>query len=259
MSRHLQAFGADTVDRDGLADWPLKLKELGMLVAGWLAIVAVWTAVGLLIVNVLDPGPLGRFDDSIATWFEEQRTGDFNGLTNVGSGFADTINVVGASLALVAILLASWRRWGEVLLLLTALVLEVTSFLAISHLVGRDRPAIDKLDPAPPTSSFPSGHTAAAVALWFGLALILAFHYRHRLARAFFYGAATALVVAVAISRMYRGMHHLTDVAAGAALGAVCLALAVWVVGEGVVRCRAPDDGAADTSRQPAEPVTVAA
>ncbi len=257
MSRHLRAFGADTVERDGLRDWPLKLKELAMLAGAWLVMVGVFTAVGLLIVNVLDAGPLGRFDDSVATWFEEQRTGDFDELTNVGSGFADTINVVGASLALVAILLASWRRWGEVLLLLTALVLEVTAFLSISHLVGRDRPAIDKLDPAPPTSSFPSGHTAAAVALWFGLALILAFHFRHQLARAFFYGAATALVVAVAISRMYRGMHHVTDVTAGAVLGAACLAVAVWVVGEGVVRCRAPDD---DAAAKPAEePVTVAA
>lgn len=258
MSRHLEAFGAETVERDGLRDWPVKLKELAMLAGAFLAIVGVFTAVGLLVVHVLDPGPLGRLDDSIATWFEEQRTGDFDELTNVGSGFADTINVVGASLALMVILLASWRRWGEVLLVLTALALEVTTFLSISYLVGRDRPMIEKLDPAPPTSSFPSGHTAAAVALWFGLALILAFHYRHALARAFFYGAATALVVAVAISRMYRGMHHLTDVVAGAALGAICLAVAVWVVGEGVVRCRTPDDDEAD-SRRAGEPVTVAA
>ncbi len=243
---HLEAFGAGTVDRDGLTDWPLKLRELAWMAAVWVAIVAVGTAAGFVVVEVLDSGAVGRFDDTLATWFEDQRTPALNAATNIGSGFADTINVVGASAALVVLLLASWRRWGEVLLLLTALLLEVTSFLAISHLVGRDRPAIEKLDPAPPTSSFPSGHTAAAVALWFGLALILAYHFRHELARAFFYGAATLLVVAVAVSRMYRGMHHLTDVVAGALLGAACLAVAVWVVGEGVVRQREPERSAAD-------------
>ena len=41
-------------------------------------------------------------------------------------------------------------------------------------LVDRARPpVVHRLDTAPPTSSFPSGHTAAAVVLYVGLALIV--------------------------------------------------------------------------------------
>ncbi len=256
--RSMEAFSADTVDRDGLRDWPLRRREVGWLVAMYLVITGAGTAVGFFLTEVLVPATfVGDVDLSLARWLEAHRTPTFDVLTNFGSGFADTISVVLASFVLVALLLGSWRRWGEVLLLVTALGLEVTTFVSMTHIVGRDRPPIEKLDPAPPTSSFPSGHTAAAVALWFGLALILAYHYRHVLARAIFYGLAISMVVAVAASRMYRGMHHLSDVVAGAILGAVCLAVAVWIVGEGVVRARPPaEDAAAPGERAPA---TVAA
>lgn len=255
MSYPAEAFSPETVDRDGLADWPVRLRELGRLALAYALLVAVGTALGLLVVRVLEPGALGGWDDGIATWFEANRTARLDGLSNIGSGFADTINVVAAGLVAVAVLTASWRRWGEVAVLLTGLLLEVTAFVTITHLVGRDRPDIAKLDPAPPTSSFPSGHTAAAVVLWGGLALILAYHFRHQIARVIFAGLATVLVVAVALSRMYRGMHHLTDVVAGALLGAACLAVAVWVVADGVARQRGRGPAEARAER----PVEVAA
>jgi membrane-associated phospholipid phosphatase len=67
---------------------------------------------------------------------------------------------------------------------------------------------------APPTSSFPSGHTAATIALGVGLALGLArTHPRHRL-RALSWFLAVAVAVFVLASRLYRGMHWPTDVAA---------------------------------------------
>ncbi len=252
------AFSPESVDRDGFVDWPLRWRELARLVAVYVVLVAVGMAAGLFVLHVLDPGPVGEFDDTVATWFEASRTARWDGISAVGSGFADTINVVGAALVLVVTMVAVWRRWGEVLVVLTALALEVTTFLTISHLVGRDRPDVAKLDPAPPTSSFPSGHTAAGVVLWVGLALLLAYHFRHPLARAIFFGVGTFMAVAVAVSRMYRGMHHLTDVVAGFVLGAACLAVAVWVVGDGVIRTRAPDDQpGADERPRRREPVTV--
>jgi membrane-associated phospholipid phosphatase len=80
--------------------------------------------------------------------------------------------------------------------------------------VDRIRPSIQHLDVAPQTSSFPSGHTAAAIALACGLALGLGrTRPRHRL-RALVWLLAVVLPVVVLVSRLYRGMHWPSDVAA---------------------------------------------
>ena len=86
------------------------------------------------------------------------------------------------------------------MLVAVAVTGEVLIFLAITLLVDRPRPLVKHLDVAPPTSSFPSGHTAAAVAL----------------------------------SRVYRGMHYPTDVLAGALLGTGWLVVTVRGIRLGV-------------------------
>jgi undecaprenyl-diphosphatase len=62
----------------------------------------------------------------------------------------------------------------------------------------------------PPTSSFPSGHTAASVALYGGIALLVVGATRAWW-RWLVVATAVALVVAVAAARLYRGAHHPSD------------------------------------------------
>jgi len=91
---------------------------------------------------------------------------------------------------------------------------ETVLFVLASLVLHRLRPPIPHLDGAPPTSSFPSGHTAATIALWCGLALGLArTHPRHPL-RVLSGVIAVVLPLFVLASRLYRGMHWPTDVAA---------------------------------------------
>ncbi|MFI5997651.1 bifunctional phosphatase PAP2/diacylglycerol kinase family protein [Streptomyces sp. NPDC051362] len=82
--------------------------------------------------------------------------------------------------------------------------------------VRRSRPALDpvpairQLKRQPITTSFPSGHAASAAAFATGVAL-----------ESRGWGAAVApLAAAVALSRVYTGVHFPSDVLAGAALGA---------------------------------------
>ncbi|MDX3540273.1 diacylglycerol kinase family protein [Streptomyces sp. MB09-01] len=75
---------------------------------------------------------------------------------------------------------------------------------------------------APPTSSFPSGHVGASVALYGGLATLV----WNRVRGPWRYVAAAVLVLVppvVGLSRMYRGMHHPSDVAGGLVNGVATL------------------------------------
>lgn len=214
----------------GRSSWPLDRRDLGILAVAYAALVGVGALVGTFLTGWAADSPLGRLDIAVSEWFAAQRTDSLNTLTNIGSGFSDTLTVVVALAVLAGLFALLWRRWDEITLLATALALEVTSFVSIAYVVGRNRPPIEQLDPSPPTSGFPSGHTAAALALYVGLALIVAMHSHRRIWHRLAAGLAGAAVVAVAVSRMYRGMHFLTDVTFGALLGAACLAVAWYVV-----------------------------
>jgi membrane-associated phospholipid phosphatase len=99
--------------------------------------------------------------------------------------------------------------------------------------VTRGRPvdhAVTGNDAAPPTSSFPSGHTAAATTLYGGLAVIARTAARTGWLRLLATALAVLVPAAVGISRLYRGMHNPTDVLAGALLAIVWLTVAGTLV-----------------------------
>jgi len=100
-----------------------------------------------------------------------------------------------------------------------ALALETACFVASAALVGRPRPQkVWRPERPHATSSFPSGHTAAAFALHGTLANLLDSR-GSRHARLLGPLLRYALPGAIAFSRVYRGQHHISDTVAGAALG----------------------------------------
>src|SRR3712207_694125 len=132
--------------------------------------------------------------------------------SDVCSSDLETITVIAIGLVAFVLLRVRLTRWREPVYLAVTVVGEVTIFVSTTLLVDRARPPVRHLDSAPPTSSFPSGHTAASVALYGGLA-VLAWRLG---AAAWLRMLATVLAVLVPIlvaaSRMYRGMHYPTDV-----------------------------------------------
>lgn len=196
---------------------------VGLFLASYVVLSVVMVGLGLLVTHSLHG--VTRWDVSVNRWFVHQRSGALNDATQVSSHLAETLTVIAVALVIV-IWLSIRKDWRSVGFLVSAITLEVTVFLTTTLLVDRQRPPVSKLDTAPPTSSFPSGHTAASIALYIGVLFIIGRRMRPSVGRTLLQIVLLAVPVAVGLSRLYRGMHHSTDVIAGALLGLLCLAVA---------------------------------
>jgi undecaprenyl-diphosphatase len=127
----------------------------------------------------------------------------------------------------VSLVLAIGRHWRELGFLVAALTLESSVSLSSSIVVNRARPNVPRLDAAPPTASFPSGHTAAAIVLFVSLAIVITSHVRTTTVRVLAWMVAVAIPIYVGISRLYRGMHHPTDEVGSAVIAAGALLFAL--------------------------------
>jgi membrane-associated phospholipid phosphatase len=149
-------------------------KTVALRLAG--GAVALWGLlflIGVLVTHVLVHGRLQSVDRRADVWFAAHRTGVWNSVTAFGSGMAETQAAI--AVTVVVVLLLRWRlgRWYESSVLVVALVGELVVFCSVTATVHRPRPAVVRLDVAPPTASFPSGHTAAAVALCGCIAILV--------------------------------------------------------------------------------------
>ncbi|KRF23444.1 phosphatase PAP2 family protein [Phycicoccus sp. Soil803] len=173
-------------------------------------------------------GPLKGLssEDTISKDVQETRTRTWDSITMVLSHIGNTEIVIGVCVVAVGLIWWRTREWWRALVPAIAISLQATVFVIATAVVGRPRPHIPHLDPAPPTSSYPSGHVGAATALYVSFAMLAQSIERPALRR-----LVTTLFlvipVLVAYARLYRGMHHLSDILIGAANGLVC-ALLAW-------------------------------
>jgi membrane-associated phospholipid phosphatase len=188
---------------------------IGAVLGAFLLVEGLLLGLGLLITRLLDHGPVEQEELDLEEAVLAHRSPAWDTVTHYGTVLGATSTVV--ALTAAGCLVLALRGHGPRLPLFLTLAVggETLLFLLASAVLDRVRPPIPHLDVAPPTSSFPSGHTAASVALWVGLALGLArTRPGHRL-RFVSWSLAVVLPLFVLISRLYRGMHWPTDVAAG--------------------------------------------
>ena len=134
-------------------------------------------------------------------------------ITWAGSAF---LLVPLALIACVVLLRAGLRR--EALAVAISLGGARLIFNWVKLLVSRPRPTVEHLQ-AVTGSSFPSGHATQASAFWFSLVLVLpAAGASAKLTRVAT-GVALVIVLTVAASRVYLGVHYPSDVVAGMLLG----------------------------------------
>jgi undecaprenyl-diphosphatase len=206
-----------------------RARTVGVLIAlvlgALLLVEGLLLLLGLLVTRVLVHSSLHREELAFERSVAADRTPLWNQVTHYGTLLGATGTVI--AMTAVGCLLLAWRGHDFRLPSFLALAVagETVLFLVASIVFHRVRPPIPHLDGAPPTSSFPSGHTAAALALWCGLALGLSrTHPRHPL-RVLSWVLAVVVPAFVLVSRLYRGMHWPTDVAASVVFALVWLFL----------------------------------
>src|SRR5215467_1547079 len=191
----------------------------GILVA-WVLIVGIVAGIGELIVKHGNSNVLG--DETITHWFAAHRTPGLTRWSEVFSTLGATQAILIVSVATCVVFLAITRHWRPVVFIVTLMFGELAAFLVAAAVVKRPRPDVSHLDHHLPTSAYPSGHTAATTCLYVALAVLVIGHARGWW-RWLFLVPAIAMPALVALSRMYRGEHHPTDV-----LGSLLFS-ALWI------------------------------
>jgi membrane-associated phospholipid phosphatase len=122
-----------------------------------------------------------------------------------------------ALIACLALVRAGWHREALAVALSLGGAMLISDWVKL--LVSRPRPPVEHLQ-AVTGSSFPSGHATQASAFWFSLVFVMPAAGASAKATRIAAGAALVIVLVVAASRVYLGVHYPSDVVAGMLLGA---------------------------------------
>lgn len=204
---------------------PNALQALKRVILPVVLLLGLMIGLGLLVTKVLQRDWPFTVEDGLNRDFAGDRTGFWNGVTWFFSMVGSTPVIIGVTIVVAIILRLRLHRWREPIFLCLGVAAQAVVFFFTTLVIDRARPDVPKMDQSPPTSSFPSGHTSAAVALYCGMALVLALLVKRTWLK-WLCWFLVLVPIAVAVSRMYRGMHHPSDVTASFLNGLLCVAIA---------------------------------
>ncbi|MEO5844826.1 MAG: phosphatase PAP2 family protein [Caldimonas sp.] len=190
-----------------------------------LLIAAAWLF-GAIAADVASGDRLTVLDAQVARWLRARATPEVTPWMLLVTHLHSTVAV--SCYAAVAGAVLAWRRqWRSVTTLLVCVAGGLTLNVLMKLAFQRARPVLDDPLLTLATYSFPSGHVAGSTILY-GLIVAWVFtRTRRPLVRVAVVIAAAAAIALVAFTRMYLGVHYLSDVVAAFAEGVAWLALCV--------------------------------
>ena len=199
------------------------------MTVGLVLILLAATAFGEIAEDVVEGDTITVVDVQLAHWFRARAT---EGFTRAMLFLTHWNGITGTSV--MAALLALWFAYRKahywLIVLLAAVPGGMLLNVVLKHIFRRQRPSLEDPLLTLTTYSFPSGHTVAATLFYGVLACYLVRRTGAWPRRALVVGAACLMVMLVALSRMYLGVHYLSDVMAASMEGAAWLAVCVTAV-----------------------------
>ncbi|MGE4243346.1 phosphatase PAP2 family protein [Ramlibacter sp.] len=178
---------------------------------------------GILVLTLSGAGALAALDAWLPGFAAQHRSPGLTSALGVLSDLHDTDAILMAA-AVVAAVLALRRSWDWLLTFVLAQGGGMLLNVVVKAAYARDRPDAAGALAHATYYSFPSGHTNAA-ALFYAMLCVLAFeHGLPRRLRPWLVAGAASMVLCVAFSRVYLGVHYPSDVVG--ALGEACAWLA---------------------------------
>ena len=224
----------------------LGVGALFLIAAAWLF--------GAIAEDVVTSDRLTLLDVDVARWLRAHATPELTRWMLLVTDLHSTVAV--SSYAAAVGLAFAWRRqWRHLATVFVCVAGGLTLNVLMKVAFHRARPVLDDPLLTLASYSFPSGHVAGST-LMYGLIVAWTFTQTRRpLVRAAVAIAAAAAIALVAFTRMYLGVHYLSDVAAAFAEGVAWLALclsaltAFWGRAPLAPRASAGDGGARATVR----------
>ena len=219
-------------DPNVLTGWAMTLAVLVMVLG--------FGAIGVLAVMVRSHRGFVHWDLSAARWGATHASATSTNVLRKITQFGGAVVLVPLAVV-VTIVVVLRRRVGWLQVVGFMLMCVGGQYLVaniIKTVVDRARPDVLRLTGFS-GASFPSGHATAAAATFAAFALITTVG-RSRRVRAAAAGAAVGFAVLIAESRVLLGVHWLTDVIGGLALGWAWFALCSILFGGRILRFGAP-------------------
>jgi undecaprenyl-diphosphatase len=200
------------------------------LAFGAMALIAAAWLFGAIAEDVVNKDvPLGAIDMDVATWLHAHATPMKTALMFFASDLGAPLTVL-AMASCMAIFLLWKRRHYQLLLLVLAVPGGALLNVVIKQLVHRDRPFFDDPIQTLTSYSFPSGHAMGSTAFYGALAAIMLWQVRDWRSRALVIAVTALLIALICFSRIYLGVHYLSDVTAGFLAGLVWLGTCLFAV-----------------------------
>ncbi len=182
----------------------------------------------LAIAAAIDDGSmLRRWDEPVTRFLMDLRSPGLDGIVKAVSTLGGLTIVC---LVAILLLLLVWQECRSLaLVLLAASLARPLLEWSLKALIDRPRPDLDRIVPGN-GPSFPSGHVMAAIAIWGLLPPVVAVVSGRRAAWWWSVGISATVILVVGFSRVYLGVHWMSDVLGALLLGCLYLLAVEWLL-----------------------------
>jgi undecaprenyl-diphosphatase len=198
----------------------------------WVAIVTLLVAsaaFAIIAATVATKDPILQRDMQVLVWLHTHGSPVFSGFLLAITQLHSMIGISVFTLIL-AVVLARRKKWYWVLALALTMGGGMLLNVILKLIFQSTRPVWDDPLITLTSNSFPSGHAAGATLFYGFFAVYVVSHVKELSLRAICVGVSMLMVALVAFSRMYLGVHYLSDVLAAISISTAWLVLCLWGV-----------------------------